>query len=297
MFSQADAIFPDSFWRIVEGTNKFAFKFGDQTTANVKVHFMNDGSVGVGAAPSGTSVLLELSSVNQGFVIPRVSSIGSVNGRRGMMVYDAPASCFKFFQAGNLGATTGWSPCLGVVDGVRVEDAEPIGVFPGQLYYNSQTKTLYVFDTTGQWVTVSADKLTIDNQPPQIEISRPGDLYFNSDTNQLQIFDGVNWESISIDFDAVVSVQANCVDRVLQNGSKTFACGGTKFLGSLKLEADAWTNQSDNHTPPEINGFECCDITFIDQGTRTFDCDNLIINGDFEAGDTGFTSGYTLFAP
>ena len=340
----SQAIFPDTFWRIVEENDNFEFKYGNESNPARIFHINSAGQVGLGGLNGNTSVLMELSSSDKAILFPRVTNVGVISDpQKGMMVYDITESCFRVYQGDHYADTgEGWSLCTDMTDGVQIDTNNPAGGAAGSVYFNIDQDVFYVHDG-GDWRVLSADIVVLGDEEPDNTTAQEGDLFFNRATNQFFIFDGTQYVNAIVDFEILTSSQKGCRMVPIQENELEAGCSDGEFIGSLVLEPNVWTGVDDLLNPAEVSHIECCAMAFGEywwhttpwsecrdgRQTRTIRChgpegelsdseqllcnandrpvtgqdcreggecsqQNLVENGGFESGNTGFSSGYTF---
>ncbi|HEY5714458.1 MAG TPA: thrombospondin type-1 domain-containing protein [Candidatus Gracilibacteria bacterium] len=151
----AKALFPESFWRVVQVAERLAFLYGGTANPTEFMSIEQDGRIGIGAIPTNASAILELQSEDKALLVSRVSGISAIaTPENGMIVYDQSALCFKVYQ------TDRWSECIDIAQGIRVLPQEPQGGSIGDVYYNTSNNTLFIHDGN-QWIPVTANFLEL----------------------------------------------------------------------------------------------------------------------------------------
>ena len=151
----AQAIFPGSFWRIVQIAERLSFLYGGVDNPVEYLSIENDGRVGIGTIPTNGSAILELKSEDRALLVSRVNSVGNIaTPENGMIAYEIANSCFKVYQNDE------WSECLGTSRGIRVLPQEPTDGEIGDVYYNTTNNTLFIHNGD-RFVAVTANFLEL----------------------------------------------------------------------------------------------------------------------------------------
>ena len=114
------------------------------------------GIVGIGTTTPNTGAVLDITSTDKGFLIPRVADTGAVSTPvNGMMIYDLSSKCFKFYENG------AWTDCLSASSKQTVKaDCTAVGSGFQSCYYanvalSGATYKVTLVNNTFQSVTIS----------------------------------------------------------------------------------------------------------------------------------------------
>jgi len=91
----------------------------------------------------------------------------------------------------------------------------PSNPVQGQLWYDTQSSTLKIFDST-TWVT--AGNLKKGTAAPAVSSSLQGDLWSNTSTNQLYLFTGSNWTLVGPQF-SIGTQTGPSVDTIIDSNN------------------------------------------------------------------------------
>ncbi len=75
--------------------------------------------------------------------------------------------------------------------------SRPQGPVEGQLYFNTNNKSLEIYDGTN-WK--AASNIRVDNNEPSLELAEAGELWVDTNNQQLYIFSGERWILVGPNF-------------------------------------------------------------------------------------------------
>ncbi|WP_415328385.1 hypothetical protein [Chryseobacterium sp. MMS23-Vi53] len=115
------------------GNRYLSFSVGKTLKEVMYIDDVNDGRVGIGTSNPSSSAILELSSTNQGFLPPRLTTaqrdaIPAANRPAGLMIYNTNTNCLNFWNSSEWVSTCGGStPVAGSITGITCTSATNSG--------------------------------------------------------------------------------------------------------------------------------------------------------------------------
>ena len=122
-----------------------------------------------------------------------------------------------------------------------VSPTAPSPPFPGELWHNSTTGLLYVYDgSTSQWILAHPQSTTSGANPPASP--SPGDMWWNTSDNEMSVYDGTNWVAMVATPTAgsITYVQATAPTGTIATGALWFNTSSNELMiwdGSAWQEA------------------------------------------------------------
>ncbi|WP_161973456.1 tail fiber domain-containing protein [Arcticibacter tournemirensis] len=148
---------------------------------------------------------------------------------------------------------------------------------PGDLFFNTDNNTLYLFDATYAWVEVSTNGSTpagYSNPDPMSVYVKEGQLFYNSSDAQLYVYNGTEWIPVGnklADGQILVGNSYNIATAVPLSGDATIT-----NTGKLTINDKAITDAKLDKTNIPLSGFgnPTADIQMGD-GTTNYRITNL----------------------
>lgn len=142
----------------------------------------------------------------------------------------------------------------------------PSSALPGDVFYNTTTKSMYYYKDT-EWVPVSSTPN--GNILPTVADSKVGDVFYLTNTdpsqNVLKIFDGTSWVTVGLN-------NGSITDSKLQaSGGGTLTAGASgQLLTSAGNNQFKWTNAGTTPSGSVLPAVENAGSTYYNTSTKTF---------------------------
>ena len=257
------ATIPDQFWRVVQKGEQMFFQYGNLDAPVDKVTFTPGGQIGVDTTDAGdpmpeSSALLELEAFDKAVLVTRVATGNSIgNAQDGMIAYFNDTDCFKVFQGSK------WSPCFTVSSGFRTGEnlADSDGAL-GDVYFDTVSKNIFVHNGV-RWTEIGESLVDVGVDYPNDPVN--GQIFYDTEERQLFIYFDGQWVPIQVNFTGLESKKGAC-ERVNYSSvqGREIACPNNAFATRIYLQDSAWGSGVDNLLNPEIQGLECCELTYED---------------------------------